>query len=297
MAVGRQVMPVVADLHPQLSEMPERRGRQRAGSNDVGEEAALPGSLGPRSLTALPPPAARNEIHLWKIAINMPSCEAEQALSTLSDEECWRAGRFRFDHDRTRFIAARAHLRRLLAANLHCDPAELCFAYNEFGRPALAGDFVTSGLRFNLSHADELCLVAVAWERDIGVDLEVTSKPLDVMALAAQFFSPAEVAALRAVASEARQRAFYTIWTQKEAFIKAMGDGLSRPLDSFDVSPQRRALGSLETRSDPALGRGFTLLQVDPGPGFAAALAYDGDAGTLRFWTLDETPHGTVRQT
>jgi 4'-phosphopantetheinyl transferase len=219
---------------------------------------------------------------------------ARRALSILSNEECRRAERFRFDRGRTRFIAARAQLRRLLGAYLRRDPAELGFVYNEFGRPAFVDAFAPPGLRFNLSHADDLCLIAVAWDRDIGVDLEVTTKPLDVMTLAAQFFSSAEVAALRTLAPEARRRAFYTVWTQKEAFIKAMGDGLSRPLDSFDVSPQRRARGSLETRPDTALGRGFTLLQVDPGPGFAAALACEGDVGTLRFWTLAKTPHSNT---
>ncbi len=239
-------------------------------------------------------PYADDDVHLWKINIGIPREEAELALPLLSDDESWRAERFRFERDRTRFISARAQLRRLLGAYLYRDPAELRFVYNEFGRPALADVFAAPGLRFNLSHADNLCLIAVTWDRDIGVDLEATTKPLDVMALAAQFYSTAEVAALRALTPEERRRAFYIVWTQKEAFIKAMGDGLSRPLDSFDVSPQRRARGSLETRPDTALGRGFTLLQVDPGPGFAAALACEGDVGTLRFWTLAKTPHSNT---
>jgi 4'-phosphopantetheinyl transferase len=146
----------------------------------------------------------------------------------LSPCELQRAHRFVFEQHRQRFIAGRAQLRRILATYLALPPEALMFGYGSSGKPALAGP-----LSFNLSHSGDVAALAVALF-DVGIDIECI-RPVEDN-LAEQVFSAREVTALRSLPQAQWTEAFFACWTRKEAYVKALGDGLRLPLDRFSVS-------------------------------------------------------------
>jgi len=155
-------------------------------------------------------------------------CEA-----LLSPDERARMQRFRFERDRHIYLVAHALVRTALSRYATCAPAAWTFTANEYGRPDIAPGLCARPLRFNLSHTHGLVAVAIALERDLGVDVEhmyPRSFDLDV---AGHFFAPAEVEALTALPAEAQRDRFFAYWTLKESYIKARGMGLALPLDQF----------------------------------------------------------------
>jgi 4'-phosphopantetheinyl transferase len=163
--------------------------------------------------------------------------EAVRASAALvSDAERIRASRFITDRERGRFIVARAWLRRLLSARLGMRPEAIEFQYGMHGKPALAPHCADLDLRFNVSHAHDVAVYAFAREREIGVDVEFVRPMLDAEDIAAHFFSRRENEAYRGLHPSERLAGFFNCWTRKEAFVKALGNGLDYPLDRFDVS-------------------------------------------------------------
>ncbi|HEY7421084.1 MAG TPA: 4'-phosphopantetheinyl transferase superfamily protein [Gaiellaceae bacterium] len=150
----------------------------------------------------------------------------------LAEDECERASRYRFERDRRRFVAGRATLRRLLADYLDCTPTEVELAYGPHGKPFVRPE----GLSFNVSHSAGCALFAFAPGFEVGIDVELPAARGDDERVAAQFFSPGEVATLRAQPPASRPLAFLRCWTRKEAYIKARGEGLQLPLHDFDVA-------------------------------------------------------------
>lgn len=225
-----------------------------------------------------------NEVHVWRASL-VSRPDRHLLWQVLSEEERSRAGRFVFDRDREHFVVARGLLRRLLGRYLDRDPASIEFRYSAFGKPELSGALAAEGFRFNLSHSGGLALYALAREREIGVDIEQFRDNLDEMEIAERFFSRAEVAALRALPPSAENKGFFTCWTRKEAYIKAKGEGLSTPLDRFDVSlaPGQPAR-LLMTREAPEERERWSLREIDPGPGYTAAIAVEGHDWKLRLW-------------
>lgn len=156
--------------------------------------------------------------------------------SRLSGPERERAARFVFDRDRRRFIIARARLRQLLAQRLGMEPESIELVYGARGKPAIARRPTDPDLRFNVSHCDDVAIYAFSYGRDVGVDIERVRILPDADQIAARFFSCREHETYRALASHDRPLGFFNCWTRKEAFIKALGDGLAHPLHEFDVS-------------------------------------------------------------
>src|SRR6059058_6187196 len=189
--------------------------------------------------------------------------DAVSASATLlSDRERERARRFAFDPDRNRFIVARALLRQLLAARLGERPEAVELASGSRGKPALAGRFATSDLRFNVSHCKE-----------VGVDVEAVRTLPDADDVAARWFSPREYASYRALEPGERALGFFQCWTRKEAFIKALGDGLFHPLDRFDVSLAPGEPAQILRVADvPGDRCRWRLEGFSPVPGFVAAV-------------------------
>ncbi len=164
--------------------------------------------------------------------------------------------------------APRAHvaLRELLGAYLRCDPCGLSIVARKGGKPRLAPGSGQEWLRFNLSHSCRLALVAVACEREVGVDVERISHERRIDTIAEQLFAPGENARLRALPQSQRVEAFYRQWARKEAYLKATGEGLGG-LEQLDLC---RPL------------EGYALYDVDVGPGHAGALAVEGAAASIR---------------
>ncbi|RLB65947.1 MAG: 4-phosphopantetheinyl transferase [Deltaproteobacteria bacterium] len=190
---------------------------------------------------------SQRQVHLWltdPLAIGDAGLLAAYA-GLLTDGEQARRARYRFERDRHTFLVTRALVRTVLSRYCDVRPADWRFVDNEYGRPAIAEPVVgpppSSNLCFNLSHTDGLIACAVAWDREIGVDVERVGDRATV-AIAEDFFAEPEVAALRKLAEPERIQQFHAIWTLKESYIKARGMGLAIPLDQFwfdlDRGPQ-----------------------------------------------------------
>lgn len=186
------------------------------------------------SITELPSLAG---CRVWQV--DLDAAPAPQFVAALSAPEEERARRFVFERDGERFVAAHAALRDTLSALTGIPAALLDFTQGPFGKPALAG---VPSLRFNLSHCRSFALIAVCERAEVGVDIELLRPMPDAEALALACFTQSEHEALAAVAPAARERAFLTCWTRKEACLKATGAGLSADTRSFEVgiSPDDR---------------------------------------------------------
>jgi 4'-phosphopantetheinyl transferase len=210
------------------------------------------------------------------LAVDPASIEAARA--SLSSEELRRAARFLRDEDRNRFVAARAMLRRILGNALGIAPAAVAFTYGSHGKPALAPSLSDSGLRFNLSHSAGRALVAWTTGCELGADLELVRPVRYGARIAKRFFSDDEQAAFEGLAGDRWDETFFRCWTRKEAFIKALGDGLSYPLRSFSVPMAPGEQGVfVRVHDDAAASRRWFLSTVDAGPGFLAAIVTERD--------------------
>jgi len=179
-----------------------------------------------------PPRVRAGEVYVFKFLLNRPTVGD---LELLDSQERERARRFAFERDRQRFVAAHARVRRTLAAYLNRPPESVRFSASRYGKPQIANPPID--LRFNLSHAGNVALLAVALSREVGIDIE-QERPIEVLPLAQRFFSKSEFNALCNLPATERQPAFFRCWTRKEAFIKALGAGLFFALDDFEVSIQ-----------------------------------------------------------
>lgn len=225
-----------------------------------------------------------DEVDVWRAVLDLPLKRIEELQQTLATDETARAKRFRFRKDHNHFVVARALLRLILGRYLNAEPSGLRFSYNSYGKPALTDEFGAGSFKFNLSHANGLALFAVTRYREIGIDLEQIREELADKEIADQFFSPRESAALSMVPAEQRAEAFFNCWTRKEAYIKAKGEGLSLPLDQFAVSlaPGEPAALLWAEADFTELDR-WSLQQLTPGAGYAAAVAVEG-CFRLRCW-------------
>lgn len=208
------------------------------------------------------------DIHVWFADLDARREQCNQQWKLLSGDERDRASRFHFDIHRSRFIAARAMLRTILGAYLGQAPEQLTFAYSKHGKPILTG----FPLHFNLSHAESGALLALTRAAPVGTDLEKVRPMADMLEITRRFFSPMEARALADLPVDEMSEAFFRVWTRKEAFVKATGEGLSCPLDSFTVSIDEPAL-LLRIDGDPAAVTRWSLHHLAPAAGYVGSVA------------------------
>lgn len=224
-------------------------------------------------------------VHIWYTVLEQPPLIIHQLEQLLSSDEQERAARFHFERDRRRFVVGRGALRTLLSRYLRVEPTRLNLCYGKYGKPYLAEESQGSVLRFNLAHSNELAVYAFACDGEVGIDVEYLHPLVDLDQIAARFFSKEESTILRGLSEDQRLAAFFNCWTRKEAYIKALGEGLSHPLDQFQVSlipgePAQllKVEGSLEEVS-----RWFMTAFV-PAPGYVAALMVEGRDRSFEYW-------------
>ena len=220
--------------------------------------------------------------------LEQPPDLQEKYLRTLDTDERARAARFHFDKHRRHFVVGRGFLRTLLARYLDATPEGVRFSYGPYGKPALDGEHRESSLRFNASHSGEWAVYGFVQDHEIGVDVEYVKQDFATDEIAERFFSAGEIKKLNALTDDEKPAAFFRCWTRKEAYIKAIGSGLSHPLDTFDVTlaPGEPA-ALLRVQRDPEAVARWSLFDLDVEHGYAAALAVDGAVSVLRQWAAD----------
>ncbi len=213
------------------------------------------------------------DLHIWQMPLEQPEARVAQYRTLLSADEQARADRFHFDRDRRRYTVARGELRSILGRYLDVPPARLTFDYGPHGKPRLLLTTDQIPLQFNVAHSHELALCAIARSREVGIDVEYTQRRvLDMDQLAARFFSANENATYRAIPAPERRAAFFRCWTRKEAFIKAIGEGLSYPLDRFDVNlDEPAAIRSIDGL--PGAAAAWLLFHLEPAADYVGAVA------------------------
>ena len=224
-------------------------------------------------MTSQVPKLDTDQIHVWAVRSLAESDCLPSLYKTLSSDELDRASAFRFEKHKNHYIAARGLLRAILGGYLGKPAEAIGFRYGPQGKPFLR-HAENSRLQFNLSHSEDCTVCAVTLDRELGIDVERIKELADMDSIAQRFFSPAEVADLRGVSSELRAQTFYNCWTRKEAYIKAVGSGLSFPLNQFRVSMlpgQPAALLSIQDTADSASC--WSMHDLRLWDGFVAALA------------------------
>jgi 4'-phosphopantetheinyl transferase len=225
---------------------------------------------------------ASEEIHIWCTELDQPLSRIEMLAQILCMDERNRAERFHFEEHKNRFIIRHGILRSILECYLGTDPSRLRFCYGKNGKPKLGNTGGEENIRFNLSHSESLALYSFTRDCEVGVDIEHIRDIPEMDQIAERFFSVRENDVFRALPEGEKKEAFFNCWTRKEAFIKANGDGLFRPLDKFDVSlvpgePARL----LRIEGDSKEASRWSIQDLKPASGFAAAFAVK-----VRRWQL-----------
>ena len=233
-----------------------------------------------------------DEAHVWRASLHQPEAVFQLLQKTLSADEVERAARFHFERDRRRYIIGRGILRAILAGYLNRPPGDIQFSYGPQNKPALAAASPKNNLsrkrtylQFNLSHSHDQALYAFARRREVGVDLEQLRPLPDRDDIAGRFFSARENTIFQALPPLQREEGFFNCWTRKEAYIKALGDGLAHPLGDFDVTlrPGEPAVLLAVKRSPDEVSR-WSMRALTPFPGYVAALVVEGHDWRLQCW-------------
>ncbi len=226
-----------------------------------------------------------NDIHIWRVSLDSASIRVKDLFGLLANDEANRALRFHFQRDVNRFIIVRGVLRLLMSTYIQIPPEQIKFQYGARGRPFLTSDQNDSSLDFNVSHSHGLALLAFTSGRTVGIDLEYVRPDIAHEQVAEYFFSQQEIASLRSLSQNLQSAAFFNCWTRKEAFIKATGEGLSRPLNQFSMSliPGDTAR-LLAIQGQPEELFKWFVQGLDPGPGYTAAVVAQNPVTQLRYW-------------
>lgn len=227
------------------------------------------------------------EVHLWSARLDAPEDMLRHFASLLAEDEQRRAERFRGGALRSHYIAGRGTLRVLLGRYLDAAPRSFSLSYQAHGKPELGLPWKAGGLEFNVSHSHELAVYAFTRGRAIGVDVESIRPMPNAAALMERFFSPEEVAQWQQMPAERQLRAFFQGWTRKEAWLKAVGSGLSFPLNEFCVTlddpPRVRSIrGNAEEAAQ------WWLDSCEPCDDYLTAVALRGQAATVRRWQFGD---------
>jgi 4'-phosphopantetheinyl transferase len=222
-------------------------------------------------------------IDLWRV--NLSDADLDRSQSILSDDEQQRADKFLLDAIRSTFVRSRCALRIVLARCLDQKAASLEFNYTEQGKPQLASP-MDDDFHFNLSHSEDTALIVVANGRRVGIDISSSRRATRWQPIAKRSFSVSELNLLLKLPEVDQEATFHRIWTQKEAYTKAIGDGYSYGFQKFTVEVDADGgSGLLADDNNPHSVGEWNVQSINVGPDYIAALAYDGaQVSRIRQW-------------
>jgi len=215
--------------------------------------------------------APSNTVHIWQIVVDPIAAADPVYQGLLDDDQLARAGRFRFDHDRLAFIHTHGSVRCVLGKYLKMDPAKICFQYSDKGRPSLATHTGVPSLHFNLSHTKGLALLAIASATQVGVDVEMVRTIPERGDIANRHFSHDEQLLFKPGEDD---EAFFGCWTRKEALLKTIGAGLTRPLHTFGIVPDQKQPNWYRVIGDFPEADRWCVHSFMIEPGFLGAVAF-----------------------
>ncbi|MGB8806923.1 MAG: 4'-phosphopantetheinyl transferase superfamily protein [Candidatus Rickettsiella isopodorum] len=235
-----------------------------------------------RTLTR-PPILTLNTVDVWYASLRVSHRKVKQFSSHLTLKEKKQAARILEHKDRKYFTVARGVLRWVLGQYLNIPPKDVAFYYGEYGKPYLSKAGQDHPLQFNLSHAGDMVVCAVTQGQLVGIDIEYIQEQVDYETIAKRFFSSTEFEALLALPPNERQAGFFRLWTGKEAFVKAIGKGLSFPLRDFAVTLDQEKGRILHIRNSTQRANKWSLIPFTPAAGYIGALAVAKKSIRLRF--------------
>jgi len=227
----------------------------------------------------------KGDIHIWRVNLDLPSMGIQKLYQTLSMDERVRAERFNFEKDRKQYVVGVGTLRAILGCYIGVEPSELRFCHGNHGKPRLSDSFGNKTIYFNMSYSERLALYGFTRDREIGVDIEFMRDFPEMDKIAKRCFSIKENEVFLSLPESKKKEAFFNCWTRKEAFVKAIGDGLYQALENFDVAlipgePARL----LRTGGDSKTASRWFIQDLKPAPGFTAAFAVEGHGWQPHFW-------------
>jgi 4'-phosphopantetheinyl transferase len=221
-------------------------------------------------------------IDVWAVQLTARDIVAESCFAILSPDERVRADSYRFDGYRRSFVLSRGILRALLGCYLSVPADTIRFSYTKSGKPCLFDS--NSDIRFNLSHSADTALYAMTRQCDVGIDIERIRPLQDMYRIEERFFCPQEIEDLRALPLAEHEIAFFNCWSRKEAYVKAIGEGLLMPFNRFRVTLRPGdPVQFVHLSGDREAAKKWTLQNISIVPGYAAAIAYHDEFRPLRF--------------
>ena len=231
-------------------------------------------------------PLPDSDIHICCASLERNKYEIAELFSLLSSDEKARSERFYFEKDRNRYTVGRGLLRVILSGYLEIEPSQIEFVYGNQGKPALKSKMQGKVFEFNLSHSKDLALYILSWNRKVGIDVEYNQPMANMDDLAEKFFTPPESALIHSLFGDQKRETFYKIWTCKEAYLKALGTGLTKPLDLVEIALESEQAAKLMSR-DGVECEGWHLGLFSPQTNYQGAVAVEGDDLRIIFQTLD----------
>lgn len=230
----------------------------------------------------------RNEIHIWVVDLDQWNLSCVEAILELPESEANKAWRFHFEIHRDRYVKGRFMLRSILGMYLGSDFYDQEFYISRYGKPALQDSCKDNSIHFNISNSENICVCAFGQYSEIGIDIEKIHDLPDMDRIIARFFSEEEKRRFCSLPLPGRTQTFFKYWARKEALLKAMGMGMSYPLDKIDIAGNENSPQLVTKIEGSDISNQWTILDMDIFTGFASALALQGEhrdlAGRVRFF-------------
>lgn len=229
-----------------------------------------------------------DEVHVWRIQLDLPICKVKSLEQTLCFDELSKANKFYSYTDQQRYKTSRGSLRKILSKYIDSEPSELQFAYSASGKPSLSSELNKGLLCFNLSHSNQYALCTVTLNRSIGIDLEYIHPAPDMLSMAKHYFSPDEYETLLSLPPDMRQQAFYSLWTLKEAYLKATGEGIEGLRDvEVILSPSDPMISVMDKNNKKEIC--WKIQLFTPADNYSAGLVVKGrDDMKYKFYNFEQ---------